>query len=464
MTRRLLEWVWQALSSVTGRMFLLLSLGVTAAAVLSLGLAEHGRRNDFEIARLGGLVARTEQLRAHWLASEDPILRDAALNQQLGVRLLDRTPPFEREPRLEDLLAKALGPSAAPMAGLTTMSACVSDGAQLDSNALALPARNEFDLRIECWVISFSPSPGERLMISMFAPPFVSSSSSMLNPTYIAGLLLASGLLALLAARFVTSPLRQLSRAAETFSVTRNAPVVKIRGPIEVRRTLSAFAVMQERVREGLSARTQLLAAISHDLQTPLTRMRLRLEQVRNREVRDRLIADVQVMQGIVREGLDLARSEETHEPWSVVDLDSLVESLAEDAAELGGDVRFVSGCHALVRLRPNALTRVINNLVENALKYGGSAEVSCHLRDQVVEIRIRDHGKGLEDPHDPRLFEPFYRGQPDGAKPKGSGIGLTIARAQARLTGATIQLANHEGGGVLARIVLSAASVQTRS
>lgn len=460
MITRLLQWSWQTLSSVTGRMFILLSLGVTAAATLSLGVAEHGKRNDFEKARLGGLVARAEQLQARWLSSEDPRLRDAALNQQLGVRLLARAPAFEREPRLEDLLAQTLGPPAAPHAGLTTLASCVPEGAELNPDALAPPARDHFDLRIECWVISFSPSPGERLVVSMFAPPFVSSSSSMLNPTYIAGLLLASALLALLAARFVTSPLQQLSQAAEAFSVTRDAPVVKVRGPVEVRRTLNAFNVMQGRVRDGLSARTQLLAAISHDLQTPLTRMRLRVEQVRSREVRDRLVADIKVMQGIVREGLDLARSQETHEPWSVVDLDSLVESLAEDAAELGGDVRFVSGCRALVRVRPSALARAINNLVENALKYGGSAQVSCHLRDQEVEIRVRDHGRGLDDPNDPRLFEPFYREQLDGDKPKGSGIGLTIARAQARLTGASIQLANHEGGGVLARIVLSATAL----
>lgn len=137
-----------------------------------------------------------------------------------------------------------------------------------------------------------------------------------------------------------------------------------------------------------------------------------------------------------------------------MVDIDSLVESLAEDAAEVGGDVRVILGCGATLQVRPNALARAINNLIDNAVRYGGSAELSCEENAEGVTIRIRDHGPGLPDPADPRLFEPFYRA-PSSAGVRGSGVGLTIARAQAALSGATLSLSNHPERGLVAEVAL---------
>lgn len=279
------------------------------------------------------------------------------------------------------------------------------------------------------------------------------------NPVYLLILLAASAALSVLVARFVTLPLRRLTDAATAFADSLDAQDAHVGGPREVRTALSTFNIMQARVRSGLRERTQLLAAISHDLQTPLTRLRLRLEQVQDDDLRARLVADVMATQSLVSEGLDLARSYETTEPWSMVDIDSLVESLAEDAAEFGADVRFVGGCGCSLRVKPNALARALNNLIDNAVTYGGSAELRCSVQRDNVVIEVRDRGPGLPDPDDERLFEPFVRRTAVSTPGRrGTGIGLTIARAQAVASGATVRLANHPDGGLIASISLAKA------
>jgi signal transduction histidine kinase len=225
------------------------------------------------------------------------------------------------------------------------------------------------------------------------------------------------------------------------------------RGPYEVQAALATFNLMQSRVRDGFRDRTQLLAAISHDLQTPLTRLRLRLEQVQDVALRDRLVADLAATQALVREGLDLAGSSE----WSVIDIDSVLASLAEDAAEFGADVRFGSGCGVAVRVKPNALIRCLTNLIDNAVKYGGGAMLACtNLKDRIV-ITVRDEGAGIPEEELDRMFEPFTRGRPGQAGGRsGTGIGLTIARSQALTFGARVKLANNEGGGITASVEIT--------
>ena len=282
----------------------------------------------------------------------------------------------------------------------------------------------------------------------MFQPPLVMPLGSSRNPIYLLVLLVASAALSVLVARFVTRPLRRLTEAATAFAESLDAEDVRVHGPTEVKAALSTFNIMQARVRAGLHERTQLLAAISHDLQTPLTRLRLRLEQVEDDALRERLVSDVNATQTLVREGLDLARSRDSSEPWSVVDVDFLVESLAEDAAEFASEVRFLSGCGVTVRVKPNALARALNNLIDNAVTYGGSAELSCRIHRDQVQMSVRDRGPGLPAPDHERLFEPFVRGQATASSSRrGTGIGLTIARAQAAASAATVKLTNHVVG-----------------
>lgn len=447
--------------SITGRTFLILSIGVITAAVLSLALAVENRRHEFAAMRRGEVVTRAEQLKARWESVARGEAPKTVLDSILGVRLLHAVPDHQSDPRTEALMEAALGPASEPKAGRASLQTCLP--ADVTASDIGPEAdRRNFSLRIECWILSFRAEDGTRVQAAMFAPPYVTAVPSASTPIFLTTLLFASGMMSLLVARLVTRPLRRLSEVADAFSVSLDAPESQIRGPREVRSALTAFNIMRARVREGLLARTQLLASVSHDLQTPLTRMRLRLEQIRDRDLREKLVADIQVMQRLVREGLELARSHETHETWSFVDIDSLIGSLAEDAVEIGAAVHVLSTCSVAVEVRPNALGRALSNLIENAVKYGGVAEVACRSDGDAVVIEIHDRGPGLENPHDPRLFEPFFRGAaPDQST--GHGIGLAIARAQAELSGATIRLQNREGGGLTAvlRITRSGRGVE---
>jgi len=206
---------------------------------------------------------------------------------------------------------------------------------------------------------------------------------------------------------------------------------------------------------DGFRERTQLLAAISHDLQIPLTR--LRLEEVGDGPPRERLTQDVQAMQILVREGLDLAAPADAGEDWSVVDIDSLLASMAEDAQEFGSPVMFAGGCDARARIKPNALIRCLSNLVDNAVKYAGDAELSCCREGPSLIVQVRDHGPGIDPDLIGSMFEPFSRGAPGQPGGRSStGIGLTIARAQALTFGAAVWLTNGADGGIVARVEIS--------
>ncbi len=445
--------LWRLLDSVGGRTFVLLTIGITAAAVLSLALAEGSRRRDFEVLRTNQLVARATEIQQRWTAQPTEAARKASVQTNPGVRLHDETPPFQRDPELERKLIAAMGARYQPTGGAAPSEACLPPGFQ---RQMPEQLGNGFELKLDCWLVSFTPPGDSRRTVAMFQPPVVMPTESSRNPVYLLILLAASAALSLLVARFVTLPLRRLTDAATAFSDSLDAQDAHVGGPREVRTALSTFNIMQARVRAGLRERTQLLAAISHDLQTPLTRLRLRLEQVQDDDLRARLVADVMATQSLVSEGLDLARSHETTEPWSMVDIDSLVESLAEDAAEFGADVRFAGGCGCSLRVKPNALARALNNLIDNAVTYGQAAELRCSVQRDCVVIEVRDRGPGLPDPDDERLFEPFVRrtAVPTPGR-RGTGIGLTIARAQAAASGATVRLANHPAGGLVASISL---------
>lgn len=436
--------------SLVGHIFLLLTVGMTAAAVVALGVAEQTRHLDFERWRLQRVVASAADIAQR--LSHDPVRIEAMLTDQqiMGARMapsgIALTDP---DPALADALQARFGAHSNPEAGQVPAGLCFpSSKADPNNRAAGLIGAP----RPDCWVVRFTDGTGERRSLALYLPRLVKPPSTLANPVYLLLILLSSAGLAIVVARIVAKPLRRLELAAEAFSVSMDPEEIPERGPEEVRAALSTFNLMQRRVRAGFAERTQLLAAISHDLQTPLTRLRLRLELVENEELRARLLQDHQAMMTLVREGLDLAASTEAQEDWSVIDIDSLLTSMAEDAQDLGQPVRFLAGCGGTVRVKPNALTRCISNLVTNAVKYGGSADISCARQAGRVLIEIRDHGQGIPPDQLDKMFEPFTRGvagQPGGRS--GTGIGLTIARSLALSFEASVRLANAPGGGLIA-------------
>jgi signal transduction histidine kinase len=440
------------MDSLTGRVVMILTGGMAAASIASLFVADYVRVRDFERARLEAVVASAADIARRF--ARDPIHTTELLHKNIifGVSEAPPTLPEMRPaPQLEPLLIARLGQQSRPTAALMPRAACFPN---LDL-AIRVAGIDEQTLP-ECWYVRFHDAGGVERRLSMDIASMKLPRNSTLNPLYPVLIIAASALLAFLVARVATAPLRQLTEAARDFSVTIDPEPIPERGPSEVRAALQTFNVMQHRVREGFRERTQILASIAHDLQTPLTRLRLRLEHVNEEPVRNRLIADLAVMQQLVRDNLDLARSIESREPWSVVDIDSILSSIAEDAAEFGSAVRFTTGCNAQARIKPNALVRCLNNLVDNAVKYAGDAELSCYLEGSEVVINVRDHGPGIPEQVIAEALKPFSR---IGAAPytaaSGTGIGLTIARAQAQTFGASLILHNHPDGGLLASVRL---------
>lgn len=438
--------------SMAARIFLPLAIGTAASAIISLYFANLMRRNDFEQIRLERVVASAvdvaDRLRQDPEGTEDMLKRRLILGATaapLGIAI------SRPEPGLAEALAQRLGQASHPEAGQVPSGLCFRHRRVEAGNVAAGVA----DLPMpDCWIVRFTDQRGQRRAVALGLPRLSAPPDARLNLFDLLMIAALSAAISIIAARQIAKPLRRLQAAAEDFSVSLDPHPIPEDGPDEVRAALSTFNLMQERVRRGFRDRTQLLAAISHDLQTPLTRLRLRLEQVKDEDLRERLLDDHRAMRNLVQEGLDLAGSVETREDWAVIDIDSLLASIAEDAEELGQPVRFLSGCGGMVRVKPNALTRCIGNLVGNAIKYGGGAEIRCERQGGRVIISVRDHGPGIDAQELEEMFEPFTRGaagQP-GGRP-GTGIGLTIARTLAMTFDGSVRLANAEGGGLLATV-----------
>jgi signal transduction histidine kinase len=440
------------INSIGGRVTIILMFGMVAAIIGSLFVAEQIRVRDFKRVNLEEAVASAADI-------ADRLTRNPAQTEQLlhenrifGAREAPATWRMSSpDSDLDGLLAARFGPRAEAQAMLMPRKECFP---RFD---LAIRAAGMSDQSIpDCWFIRFKDQGGAEHRLAVDMNRFRIPPNSTLAPMSIFFVVCASAVLSFLVARASTAPLRRLTSAARAFSVTIDPQPIPEEGPAEVRAALQTFNIMQLRVREGFRERTQILASIAHDLQTPLTRLRLRLEHVGEEAVRARLIADLAAMQHLVRVGLDLARSSESREPWSRVHVDSILSSVAEDAAECGNSVSFTGGCGVLARIKPNALARCLNNLTDNAVKYGGGAELSCAREGGDLVIRVRDHGPGIPEERIEEALQSFRRLDGGGLQlANGTGIGLAIARAQAQTFGATLGLQNHPEGGMLATVRL---------
>lgn len=213
---------------------------------------------------------------------------------------------------------------------------------------------------------------------------------------------------------------------------------------------------MQRRVAEHVAERTRILAAISHDLQTPITRLRLRAELVEDAGLRTRIQSDLDAMQALVQEGLAYARSLDERSPAQPIEMGPLLQALAEDAHDMGWTVRIGGEVQARVSGNPSALRRALWNLVENGVKFGEQVEISLARIAGHCEIRIRDRGPGLSDDELGKVFEPFYRAEASrNRETGGTGLGLAITRNLLHAQGGEVALHNHPEGGLEAVVRL---------
>ncbi|WP_460126426.1 ATP-binding protein [Pseudomonas sp. S2_C03] len=261
-----------------------------------------------------------------------------------------------------------------------------------------------------------------------------------------------------LAVRIAIGPLTRLAQAVETLDPNTHPVLLDEKGPTEVAHAARAFNAMQARIAAYLKERMQLLAAISHDLQTPITRMKLRAEFMDDSSEKDKLWNDLSEMEHLVREGVAYARSvhgatEETRR----TNLDSFLDSLVFDYQDMNKLVQLSGKSDAVIDTRPHALRRVLVNLTDNALKFAGAAELQVQTgADGKLSLKVLDRGPGISEEDLAHVMEPFYRVENSRNRSTGgTGLGLAIAQQLALALGGSLTLSNREGGGLCAELTL---------
>ena len=433
------------IKSLSSRVFLVLLVGIAASACLTLWFALDERQTSLIQSRESHYLERSEQLimaidtlpavnRAQFLkmlprlginVATDPDLHNAQQNRSLNAtRLAERLGPEFQVVSLPFVNCPLFGPPG-QIGSCESIAVTLHDGSHL--SLMLMPLHNPL-------------------------PPV-----SHYFYHYLLLFLLFIAALAFLVTRMVIRPLQLLSQAALDLGNDINHAPLLVEGATELRQASNAFNAMQARIRNYINQRTHMLAAITHDLQTPLTRLRLRIEKVADDDLRERLISDLSAMQEMVREGLLLARSMDANEQRQLVNLDSLLDSVVSDAVDAGQQVTLSGSANMSVKAQPQALLRCVNNLIDNALKYGHYANVTVQNESNILAvIRVRDGGTGLPEEELEKVFTPFYRIESSRSRESGgTGLGLTIARNICEQHGGTLTLRNHPEGGLEAILKL---------
>ena len=253
-----------------------------------------------------------------------------------------------------------------------------------------------------------------------------------------------------------TRPLRRFAEAADRLGLDAGPPPLPERGPRELRNATRAFNRMTARIRRLVDDRTLMLAAVSHDLKTMLTRLRLRAEFIEDAEQKEKAAADLDEMQAMLEATLAFARDDAADERTVAVDLAAMLQSLTADLADAGRTVSYVGPDRLTLRARPVALRRVFENLLDNALRYGEEAGVSLRQADGRAEVRIDDRGPGIPQALRERVFDPFFRLEASRSRDTGgSGLGLAVVRAIVQRHDGEIALEDRPGGGLRVRVLL---------
>ena len=263
-------------------------------------------------------------------------------------------------------------------------------------------------------------------------------------------------LVALWAVRRATRPLGAFAQAAERLGLDITAERVAEAGPLEVRRAAAALNRMQERLRRFVDDRTQMLAAISHDLRTPITRLRLRAALIEDAELERKTLADLDEMQAMLEEVLAFARQDAAAEKPLRFDLAVLLQTACEEWEDMGAAVHYDGPPHLVFLGRPGSLKRALTNLISNAVRYGGTATVGLASSAQAVVASVSDTGPGIPDAEIERVFQPFYRLETSRSRETGGvGLGLAVVRSIVALHGGNVRLENRSEGGVRALVTL---------
>lgn len=444
-----MTWLWD---TIAGRTLLVLVAGLA----LSLGIGQYLYHKGLERELREGNAAR------------------------LAERLIVLSQTITRVPREQrDEAAHAL--SGGPIDMHWSAEPLAVSSVNLDPTALRLrdvlreklPALGERGLLVGTSQGADAPHPGHShgidhvTLVSMRVPDgsWVTMSVAQVAQTSIAApsflstailLALCIAALAALMGRWLTQPLTKVAASARAlYAGAQNAPVAEA-GTREVRDLAAAFNDMQARIKRLIDDRTNMLAAISHDLRTPLTRLRLRAESLGDETVRASVTRDLNDMEGMLDATLAFLRGDQSDEDVQVLDVSAILQTVVNDCEDAGGKVQLTSTGDLVARGRSLGLKRAFTNLIQNAVRYGDSAQVSANAEADLILVSIEDRGPGIPAEHLESVFTPFKRLDPArGDGQPGYGLGLTIARSLIRLHGGEIALSNRGEGGLRALVTL---------
>jgi signal transduction histidine kinase len=343
-------------------------------------------------------------------------------------------------------------------------------GEPMSSDDVPMAATSIADALGEHYALTFRDIPGMQkhfqahLNLADGSPITIDVRPAMIPVAYWLPVVLVLQLALLLgctwiAVRLAIRPLTRLARAVETLDPNAHPTPLDENGPTEVAHAAAAFNEMQKRIAEYLKERMQILAAISHDLQTPITRMKLRAEFMEDCAERDKLWSDLGEMEHLVREGVAYARSvhgatEASHR----INLDAFLDSLVFDYQDMHKQVSLSGKSAVVLDTRPHALRRVLVNLVDNALKFAGAAQLEVgSTANGELSIKVLDNGPGIAEDELIQVMQPFYRVESSRNRGTGgTGLGLAIAQQLVVAIGGSLTLSNRPEGGLCAQIKIS--------
>lgn len=420
------------------RITLIFFVGLALAQGLTYWLIMHERTEATTKLMLGYLeqdvassVALLDRLPADERAAWLPRLERRTYSFMLEQGLQGRTPDTKLSRRIADSFLEAIG-------------------SHYSVEAYAVPGARE---RVQA---QLKLSDGTPLTIDM-RPAGLPISNWL--PVVLLVQLVLLGVFAWIGVRLATRPLAQLANAADTLGPDLRATQLPEDGPQEVARAARAFNAMQQRIAGYMTERMQILAAISHDLQTPITRMRMRADMMDDSEQQQKLNQDLKEMESLVREGVTYARTlHGASEAPCRIDPDAFLDSLVGDYLDAGERLYLNGRIGQPLVTRPNALRRVLVNLIDNGFKYGGSVELTASADAQGrAVIRILDNGPGIPEEELEAVFQPFYRLESSRNRSTGgTGLGLAIARQLMQAMNGTLTLRNRAEGGLEAQLVLA--------
>ena len=445
------RWTTFLPSSLFARMALILLAGLLAAQSLSLWLHWGERATVVTEARGLHMADRIAEAIRALEADQSPGHRNAiARLQSDDLRIApigeNQVSPHSPRGQIHSTIAARLGSereirSQGGMGGgMGTGFGAGMGRTQQDSG------QRSFDVRLK---------NGQWVRIEASLKP---SAPALPNDFYV-HLLVSLGIIVLvvmLVVRQATKPLQQLAQAADNLGQDLDAPSLPETGSAELRTAAQAFNRMRDKIKRLIDERSRALAAVSHDLRTPLTRLRLRSELIDDERLREQMSADLDAMAQMIDATLDYLRGLRDSEPVRPIDIDALLESLAEDSAALGRPIGIEGKAWSSYPGRLSALRRGIQNLIDNAFKYGTAPRLRIEDSPDVLRVIVEDDGPGIPPEALARVTEPYYR--PDAARASstgGVGLGLSIVKDVALLHGGELRIANRPQGGVQAILEL---------